>query len=89
VSIINVEALTALKNEQLQQQSRLPAHSLDWNIMQGKIDLLNQVLTLITHQPPAPTDCLEIPVDEMIAKGDNIVGNGKQKVHKAKVSVPK
>lgn len=40
---VDTEKFEALRNEIIREQARMPTDSLDWNIYQGQLDLLERV----------------------------------------------
>lgn len=47
MTIVDTGGLAAIQQEVKHKQSTLPMDSLDWNIYQGQLDLLDRVNTLV------------------------------------------
>lgn len=46
MTTVNLQAFKAIKQEQINAQTKVPDHSFDWNIYQGRLDLLSRVESL-------------------------------------------
>lgn len=79
MTTVNIKEFNTLKQEQIDAQSKVPHHSFDWNIYQGRIDLLKKVESLfdetILIAPPIAMTTSKSKIDKTILQvAEEVVG---------------